>query len=35
MARSSITPGWARFYAFGEGRLPKFLRNLTSENPPK
>lgn len=28
MARISITPTWARFYDFGAGRLPTFLRRL-------
>lgn len=27
-ARISITPEWARFYDFGAGRLPPFLRKL-------
>ncbi len=27
-ARISITPGWARFYDFGAGKLPPFLRKL-------
>lgn len=27
-ARISITPEWARFYDFGAGRLPPFLRRL-------
>ena len=30
MARISITPQWARFYDFGAGRLPEFLRRLAS-----
>ena len=30
MARIAITPGWARFYDFGAGRLPGFLRQLVS-----
>ena len=28
MARITITPSWARFYDFGVGRLPTFLRKL-------
>ena len=28
MARITITPSWARFYDFGAGRLPTFLRQL-------
>jgi pyridoxamine 5'-phosphate oxidase-like protein len=28
MARITITPAWARFYDFGAGRLPAFLRRL-------
>jgi hypothetical protein len=28
MARITITPTWARFYDFGAGRLPVFLRRL-------
>jgi hypothetical protein len=27
-ARISITPEWARFYDFGAGKLPRFLRKL-------
>jgi hypothetical protein len=27
-ARISITPGWARFYDFGAGKLPPFLSKL-------
>jgi Pyridoxamine 5'-phosphate oxidase len=30
MARITITPSWARFYDFGTGRLPTFLRRLDS-----
>jgi hypothetical protein len=32
MARISITPKWARFYDFGAGELPPFLRKLAEEN---
>jgi len=32
MARISITPQWARFYDFGAGRLPAFLRELLGTN---
>jgi len=28
MARITITPTWARYYDFGAGRLPTFLRRL-------
>jgi hypothetical protein len=28
MARITIAPTWARFYDFGAGRLPTFLRRL-------
>ena len=28
MARITVTPSWARFYDFGAGRLPTFLRRL-------
>jgi hypothetical protein len=28
MARISITPGWARYYDFGGGRLPRSLQRL-------
>ncbi len=28
MARIAITPDWARYYDFGGGRLPRFLREL-------
>ena len=28
MARITITPKWARYYDFGAGRLPTFLRRL-------
>jgi hypothetical protein len=30
MARISIRPDWARFFDFNEGRVPDFLRALTS-----
>ena len=32
MSRISITPGWARFYDFGAGRVPAFLTKL-ADNP--
>jgi hypothetical protein len=32
MARISIAPDWARYFDFGAGRLPGFLRELTSKN---
>ena len=28
MARIAIVPAWVRFYDFGAGRVPKFLRDL-------
>jgi hypothetical protein len=33
MARITITPQWARFYDFGAGRLPPFLRRLVEQGP--
>jgi hypothetical protein len=30
MARISITPGWARYYDFGTGRMPGFLHKLAA-----
>lgn len=32
MARIAITPTWARYYDFGAGRLPGFLRELAGRN---
>lgn len=32
MARISITPDWARYFDFGAGRVPGFLRKLTVED---
>jgi hypothetical protein len=32
MARISIVPDWARYFDFGTGRLPDFLRALTSKD---
>ncbi|GAA1708413.1 pyridoxamine 5'-phosphate oxidase family protein [Isoptericola hypogeus] len=32
MARISITPGWARYYDFGAGRFPTFLRELAERS---
>jgi hypothetical protein len=32
MARISIVPSWARFYDFGAGRLPGFLRELAERS---
>jgi hypothetical protein len=29
MARSAIVPSWVRFYDFGTGRIPKFLKEDT------
>jgi len=31
MARISITPAWARYFAFDAGRFPDFLRALTAK----
>jgi hypothetical protein len=31
-ARISITPEWARFYDFGAGKMPTFLRRLAEES---
>jgi nitroimidazol reductase NimA-like FMN-containing flavoprotein (pyridoxamine 5'-phosphate oxidase superfamily) len=28
MARIAITPSWVRFYDFGAGRMPRFLKDL-------
>jgi hypothetical protein len=30
MARISIAPRWARYYDFGAGRVPEFLRQLSA-----
>jgi hypothetical protein len=32
MARIAITPSWIRFYDFGAGRMPRFLKELTEQN---
>jgi hypothetical protein len=32
MARISIAPAWARYFDFGAGRFPDFLRELTSKS---
>jgi nitroimidazol reductase NimA-like FMN-containing flavoprotein (pyridoxamine 5'-phosphate oxidase superfamily) len=32
MARIAITPRWARYYDFGAGRVPKFLRELAERS---
>jgi hypothetical protein len=32
MARISIVPDWARYFDFGAGRVPDFLRELTSKD---
>jgi hypothetical protein len=32
MARIAITPRWARYYDFGTGRMPKFLRELAERS---
>jgi general stress protein 26 len=31
MARIAITPSWVRFYDFGTGRIPRFLKDLADE----
>jgi hypothetical protein len=31
MARIAIKPSWARFYDFGTGRLPQFLKDLVDQ----
>jgi nitroimidazol reductase NimA-like FMN-containing flavoprotein (pyridoxamine 5'-phosphate oxidase superfamily) len=31
MARIAIVPGWVRFYDFGAGRMPTFLKELAAE----
>jgi len=33
MARITIEPQWARYYDFGAGRVPGFLRKLAEEHP--
>lgn len=32
MVRIAIVPNWARFYDFGAGRLPKYLKELAERN---
>jgi methylmalonyl-CoA mutase cobalamin-binding subunit len=32
MARIAITPTWVRYYAFGTGRIPRFLQDLAEQN---
>ena len=32
MARIAITPSWVRYYDFGAGRLPRFLRELAERD---
>jgi nitroimidazol reductase NimA-like FMN-containing flavoprotein (pyridoxamine 5'-phosphate oxidase superfamily) len=32
MVRISIEPTWARFYDFGRGRLPRFLRQIAEQS---
>jgi nitroimidazol reductase NimA-like FMN-containing flavoprotein (pyridoxamine 5'-phosphate oxidase superfamily) len=32
MARIAITPRWARYYDFGAGRMPKFLKELAERS---
>jgi hypothetical protein len=32
MARITIEPRWARYYDFGAGRVPGFLRKLAAGN---
>jgi hypothetical protein len=31
MARIVITPSWVRFYDFGAGRMPRFLKDLADQ----
>jgi hypothetical protein len=31
MARIAVKPSWARFYDFGTGRLPQFLKDLVDQ----
>jgi nitroimidazol reductase NimA-like FMN-containing flavoprotein (pyridoxamine 5'-phosphate oxidase superfamily) len=33
-ARIAVTPEWARFWDFGTGRIPQFLRELAERNRP-
>jgi hypothetical protein len=33
MARIAITPSWVRFYDFGAGRMPRFLKDLADQTP--
>jgi Pyridoxamine 5'-phosphate oxidase len=32
MARIAITPNWVRYYDFGAGRMPRFLRELAERH---
>lgn len=32
MARIAITPRWVRYYDFGAGRMPRFLKDLAERN---
>lgn len=32
MARIAVTPHWARYYDFGVGRMPRFLRQLIDQS---
>jgi nitroimidazol reductase NimA-like FMN-containing flavoprotein (pyridoxamine 5'-phosphate oxidase superfamily) len=32
MARIAITPRWVRYYDFGAGRMPRFLKELAERN---
>jgi Pyridoxamine 5'-phosphate oxidase len=34
MARIAIVPSWVRFYDFGAGRIPAFLKELAKRNRP-
>ena len=34
MARIAIAPNWARYYDFGAGRMPRFLRDMVERNRP-
>jgi hypothetical protein len=32
IARIAIAPSWMRFYDFGAGRIPRFLKELAERN---
>jgi hypothetical protein len=33
-ARIAVTPEWVRFWDFGTGRMPQFLKELAERNRP-